>query len=212
MIAMISAMLLLAGALDSATAVTIQRTTLDPGRSGHSGANDNAPPRYPTVTTAPNGQFGLLLERVQTLEELVQDNRRKVQRPSRPNHPSSRSFANAALAVPTDICGRDSLTRAAAPGSGGRGAGGAVCRDGERVQSHAAASRGARGEPGGGGGAAGAPARCSRSFGSRIQPAPRLPMIGLPLGSARWRRGADRSTTGATCRAKGQIARARCIR
>ena len=35
---------------------------------------------------------------------------------------------------------------------------------------------------------------------------------GLPLSSARWRRGADRSTTGATCRAKGRIARARCIR
>ena len=69
MFAMISAMLLLAGALDSATAVTIQRTTLDPERSGHSGANDNAPPRFPTVfPTAPNGQFGLLLERVQTLE------------------------------------------------------------------------------------------------------------------------------------------------
>ena len=97
MFAMISAMLLLAGALDSATAVTIQRTTLDPERSGHSGANDNAPPRYPTVLpTAPNGQFGLLLERVQTLEELVQDNRRKVQRPSKPNHSSSRSVANAA--------------------------------------------------------------------------------------------------------------------
>ena len=135
MIAMISAMLLLAGALDSATAVTIQRTTLDPQRSGHSRANDNAPPRYPTVLpTATNEQFGLLLERVQTLEELVQDNRRKVQRPSKPNHPSSRSFANAAIAVPTDMCGCDSLTRAAAPGSGGRGAGGAVCRDGERGQ------------------------------------------------------------------------------
>ena len=98
MFAMISAMLLLVGALDSATTVTIQRTTLDPERSGHSGANDNAPPRFPTVfPTAPNGQFGLLLERVQTLEELVQDNRRKVQRPSKPNHSSSRSFANAAI-------------------------------------------------------------------------------------------------------------------
>ena len=54
------------------------------------------------------------------------------------------------------------------------------------------------------------------SFGFRIRLTPQLGVSafesGLPLGSARWRRGADRSTTGATCRAKGRIARARCIR